>query len=60
MHGYITGMNPKAGAFVVLRSRHVAHIKKSQLAEGYVQDLPSEFPVGKHVRGHITSVDGTR
>ena len=60
VHGYVTGVSAKAGAFVVLRSRHVAHVKKSQLAEGYVVDPAAEFPVGKHVRGHVTSVEGSR
>ena len=60
VHGYMTGVDPKAGGFVVLRSRHIAHVKKANLAEGYVQDLAADFPPGKHVRGHITSVEGTR
>lgn len=59
VHGYVSGVN-KAGAFVALRGGATAHVKLSHLADGYVENPAEEFPVGKHVRGHITAKEGSR
>lgn len=55
----MSGVN-KAGAFVALRGGATAHVKLSHLADGYVENPVQEFPVGKHVRGHITAREGSR
>jgi predicted RNA-binding protein with RPS1 domain len=59
VHGYVSGVN-KAGAFVALRGGATAHVKLSHLADGYVESPAQEFPIGKHVRGHITAKEGSR
>ena len=59
VHGYVSGVN-KAGAFVALRGGKTAHVKLSHLADGYVENPAQDFPVGKHVRGHITAKEGSR
>jgi rRNA biogenesis protein RRP5 len=59
VHGYVSGVN-KAGAFVALRGGATAHVKLSHLADGYIEAPAKEFPVGKHVRGHVTAKEGSR
>ena len=50
----------RAGAFIVLRSGATARVKLAHLADGFVDDPGAAFPVGKHVRGRVTAVEGSR
>ncbi len=59
MHGYVSGVG-KAGVFVALRNGATARIKLAHLADGFVEEPAKEFPIGKHVRGRVTGVEGSR
>lgn len=55
----MSGVN-KAGVFIALRNGATARIKLAHLSDGFVAEPAEDFPVGKHVRGRITAVEGSR
>ena len=59
VHGYVKNVTAK-GVFVALATDLDAHIKLSNLADGYVEKPATAFPEGLHIAGRVLSVVGGR
>eukprot|EP00658_Telonema_sp_P-2_P005377 TRINITY_DN12009_c0_g1_i7.p1 TRINITY_DN12009_c0_g1~~TRINITY_DN12009_c0_g1_i7.p1 ORF type:complete len:1771 (-),score=448.79 TRINITY_DN12009_c0_g1_i7:212-5524(-) len=56
IQGYVRDISSK-GCFVALASNITARVKLSDLADGFVDEIAQEFPVGKLVKGRVQTVD---
>ncbi|XP_022156044.1 rRNA biogenesis protein RRP5 isoform X2 [Momordica charantia] len=56
VQGYVKNVSPK-GCFILLARCLEAKILLSNLSDGYIDDPEKEFPIGKHVRGRILSLE---